>query len=386
MHTSHRFATGIFFLAALSPTWIVVSEPIIGHWLTQKPDAHIQIDETVQANLGGWQTSDLTFDPHTRIWWSIGDQNCRERVEFFRNGESHRGRYAYRIILSQGEPQAEAIPISWKDPDFHVVDSSFDHTGTGLIDFEGIAADPTRRNMFFACTEGPKPWLVEMEYDQAKQTIFVTRSVHVSVEGNHDVDSSGKSINGDSNRRWEGISVSPDGQSLFLATEWVSSPARIYRVSVQDFRRDEWQKRSGEWVPPSVFPQPFVSNSIEGELSGLCFVKRSGRTYLLALERNTPANPNLLPSVYLIDVASPHATPSRTFLDLRAPAVDGRRSGVRIKSASPEGIATDGEGRIVLISDPDANFYKALESGANTTKLGNLVPLVFELRTADIFK
>ncbi len=366
---------------------LLAADQIVGRWLEHVPNAHIKMDETVQRNFGGWQTSDLTFDVHMKTWWSIGDQNCRERAENFPAGESHRGRFIYRLPHISPHPQAEPVPIWWqrKDPEFTTVDASFHSTGTGFIDFEGIAADPTTPHRLFACTEGPQPWLVEIEFREVERKAVVTRTVRISTQGNHDRDRNGRLVEADPNKRWEGIAVSPDGKTIFLATEWVDSPARIYSVPMTDFRKGDWERdNNGKWIPPKVFPAPFVATGIEGELTGLCFVPRAGKNYLVALERNTPKK-SLPPSLYFIDMAVPQAPPHRIALDLRAPALDGRKQGTQIKSASPEGIATDGEGRLVLISDPDGTFYRPTETGSNEDKLRNLIPLVFDTHVVSVW-
>lgn len=378
----------------MNPGELCAGEPIVGHWLEHSPNSQIRMDEKVQGAFGGWQTSDLTFDVHTKTWWSIGDQNCRENAEYLTNRSQHRGRYVYRLTHANHQFQAEPIQIWWerKDPEFTTVDASFHSAGTGYIDFEGIAADPTQPNRLFACTEGPEPWLVEMQYHEDQRTMKVTRTVRISTQGNHDRNTLGQAITTDLinklelfNKRWEGIAISPDGRTIFLATEWVDSPARIYSVPMSEFRKGEWTRENGgKWIPPKVLPVPFETTGLEGELTGLCFGTHSGRTCLVVLERNTP-DKKLPPSLYLIDMASPKSPARRIALDLRAPALDHRKQGIQIGSASPEGVAIDGEGRVVLISDPVGTFYRTQETGGDEVKIRNLIPLVFSTQISNVW-
>ncbi len=377
---------------ALGSGGFLSAAEIVGHWLEHAPHARIRMDEHVSGEFGGWQTSDLTFDVRTKTWWSIGDQNCRELQQFYPNGvEPHRGRYLYRFSQISPTPQAEPVPIMWdQKAEFKAVSDSFNGVGTGFIDFEGIAADPTRANYFFACTEGPKPWLVEIEYRATKNVAAVIRTVRISTQGNHDRNKSGEAVPLDPNRVWEGIAVSPDGQMIYLATEWSDSAARIYRVPMSQFREGNVVITNGEWKSPKVHPEAFITNGLQGDLTGLCFVTRKDqltqqdKLLLIALERNSPA-------LYFIDMASPHSEPRRHNLDLRAPALDvNNRRGIKINSASPEGIATDGTGKLFLIGDPVRNLsdgkrlYFAPNGGADTNKLENLIPLVFEVRIDDL--
>jgi len=132
-------------------------------------------------------------------------------------------------------------------------------------------------------------------------------------------------------------------------------------------------------------PQPFAGAGFEGQVTGLCFAVHAGTTYLVALERNTPGK-SIPASLYFIDMAAPQIPKHRFALDLRAPASDGRQQGIRIQSASPEGVACDRNGRLVLIGDPFKSLYKSLEVGTDEAKLTNLIPLVFETSVAKILK
>lgn len=384
-----RIAVWIFLCVSQQGLW--AADPIIGKWLKHHSTADVKMDETAGGEFGGWQTSDLTYDALSHTWWSISDQNGREGANHSTPERSHRGRYLYRFHELAPNAEAVPIPIWWerKEPDFDMVDKSFHGTGTGFIDFEGIAADPTVPNRLIACTEGPEPWLVEIEVSGTDKKAVVTRSVRISTQGNHDQDRFGRRVSADPNKRWEGITFSHDGKTIYLATEWVDSPARVYTVPTADFRKGSWERNvNGEWSPPKVFPTPLIKAGIEGELTGLCVVAHGNKHKLLVLERNTPQK-SLPPAVYVFDLANPDAPLARISLDFRAPAKNGRAEGIRIRSASPEGIASDGA-RLVFISDPVGAFYKPLDAAANNERfvdlgrLQNLIPLVFEAEVVKI--
>ncbi len=341
----------------------------VGKWLRGDSTYKIQIEEKSGHSFGGWQTSDLTFDRRTKTWWSIGDQNCRE------SGPSpHRGRYAFKIELSGNEPTATPVPIWWKDEkQFVVVDESFRDGNPGLIDFEGIAADPVQSNHFFACTEGRTPWLIEMVLVPNKWQMNVIRSVQLSIEGNHDIDRNEQPASIDADKSWEGVALSSDGQKIYLCTEWNQSPSQLYELSTVNFRNKTWSSSpAGRLIAPQIIPNPVPMPHVPSELCGITVSNASGQDELLLLDRNQSRIGR-----WILGGEQPIAWIP---VELRAPALDERPEGVRIKSASPEGIAVDDLGQVVLISDPWAKLYQAEESGASTEMLSKLVPLVFQLR------
>ncbi|MEL6897926.1 MAG: esterase-like activity of phytase family protein [Planctomycetota bacterium] len=347
---------------------------VVGRFLEHASDSPITI-ASGRGSFGGWQSSGLTFDYHSKTWWSICDQNGGESRASYLDGSPHRGRFLYRVALADRGPLGKPMRIWWerKSPEFDAVNQSFKNVGTEFIDFESVAADPSRPNMMFACTEGPRPWLVEIHCDQESWKATVKRTIRISTQQNHDRNCDGSRDGVNVNKRWEGLAISRDGKTIYLASEWKDSPSRIYTVSMKDFRQGNWRNVDDNWVPPKVFPKPLVvTPPIDGELSGLCFAP-SGQ--LLALERNSPA-------IYAINTTT--ASAQRVDLELRAPAVDGNESGVPIGSASPEGIATN-ESKLVLISDPYGRLYKSCQDGTDNEKLRNLVPLVFELDLSGLF-
>lgn len=241
-----------------------------------------------------------------------------------------------------------------------------------MIDFEGIAADPKKANTFVTCTEGAEPWLIELEYRADQKFAVVTRAARLASKAEHEGDQI--------NKRWEGIAFAPDGETIFLVTEWSQSPSRIYEIPVEAFRREI---DTGSVDPPTheptLEPVPFVVEGLQGELTGLCFAEYEGKTSFLVLDRNTP-------SLYFVDWQNPHRVKQRVFLDLRAPALDGRPEGIRIKSASPEGVACDDRGQVILIGDPAGDYFKPLEDGADQKSFAELVPLVFRISLTELLE
>jgi hypothetical protein len=380
-----RILAGTLAILGGCATAAPAQEPIVGRFLEHAPNAAIRMEEDLKRSFGGWQTSDVTFDSKSNQWWSVGDQNSGE-AGIAKPSDSHWGRYLYRLTPG-ARPQADPIKIMWdrKSPDFEAVHASFGRSNLKLIDFEGLAADPTRAGAFFACTEGEEPWLIELVHRPDEMKIAAVRSVRISREDNHDRDKNGVAVAENTakerdvawNARWEGIAVSPDGKTIYLGTEWARSPSRIYTVSVADFRKGEWSS-TGE--PPRVYPQPLEFAGIDGGVYGLTIAPYAGKSWLIALDRNNS-------ELRFFDLANLKASPRIVKLDLRAPALDGRAGGVELESASPEGIAVDSTGRVLLISDPAPEFYVAKRSGvADDAKLKNLIPLVFETTLADLLR
>jgi hypothetical protein len=123
---------------------------------------------------------------------------------------------------------------------------------------------------------------------------------------------------------------------------------------------------------------------IEGELAGLCIVSHAGKSYLVASERNRPRNSPPGAALNFFDMTAPQTLSRKIALDLRAPALDERRGGIRIKSGCVEGVASDSAGRMDLISDPAGSFYQSLEPGADEKRFSSWRPLVFETSFSDL--
>lgn len=350
---------------------------IEGKWLQHVPKPKVKMAEREGSNFGGWQTSDLTFHAGTRTFWSIGDQNCTTMHEQSPTISPDQYRFLYRIQFNQNkQPEAEPIPISWAQTpkEFAEVSESFRVTNSEgkeaplsrIIDFEGLTIVPnpdkqSKQITFLACTEGETPWLVEIQYEEGGNKAEVTRVVRISRDGNHENQPPFIGKEPARNKRWEGIVVSPHGDMIYLVTEWADSPARIYQIPMNQVRGDK--------ALPKVTPKPFVidkKKKMSGELTGICWHPWNGKDYLVALERNNAR-------LFFIDPKAPEKDPLEVSLDLRGP------DGIYIKSASPEGIASDGQ-EFVIIGDPAANFFHAKDQNQNGANFRKLIPLVFEVR------
>lgn len=382
-----RFELTCLLFATSSIVFAQEETYFVGRWLEHAENV-IQMKKSENKPFGGWQTSGLTFDELTNTWWSISDQNATEEGDV-----RHRGRFLYQIDFVDGQPIGTPFEISWDNQKvFDIVHQSFKGWGTGLIDFEAVAADPANKDVFFACTEGKEPWLVEIHVNRDMMRAVVKRVVRLSTLGNH---SNYKEEY--YNLRWEGLAVSPVGDQIYLATEWIESQQRIYSVSLAEFRQCEWKEGVDGHAkkPPRLTPKALENTKgLLGELSGLCFAKYGKLNYLLVLERNSDRKlkSNSPPKLYVAAVTNSELNILGSFsLDLRAPDESGSLNGVKLGDCnnpgrvSPEGIATDGE-TLRIVGDPTKKYYQSSSSNVDKEKLTNLIPLVFEIEISTVFE
>ncbi len=367
------------FFTAFLPAFdtSLAGEVLVGRWLEPDPGSVLRMDDPDSGYAGKWQTSGLTYDSHTGIWWSIGDQNTREAVAgSAEEEERNRSRYVLRLSFSDEKVFAKPYPLEWQRDVLKVVLDSFKGSDTGNIDFEGIAADPQVPNRLYACSEGETPWLVEMEYRPGGDTVAVTRALRLETATDLRPECT-------ANMLWEGIALAGSGRTIFLVTECDMASRRLYEIQLDEFHQAGSKGSNGRWIPASISPRPSDVDGLEGALTGLCAVVRLGTEYLLALKRNPEP-----PEIYVVNITSSSrpAPVRRVPLDLRAPATDGRPEGIPLLSASPEGIGTDGH-RLVIITDPWALLYRPAdpdETQVDREKLRRRIPLVFEIELAKI--
>lgn len=374
----------IVSLILLVTSSFLFAEPLIvvGRFLKHSSKKTIRMQEQkIDRRYFGWQTSGLAYD-NSSGWWSICDQNGSTTDK----NSKYPGRLLYRMNLGNGQVSAEPIPIWWRNStNFNELTNNKNDS----LDFESVATDP-KGNTLFAVTEGNRPLLIEMSIPLKSQNkAFVKTTVELSTRYNR-VREKGQ---GKKNKRWEGMAVSPNGKTIYLATEWEKAESRIYKISVKKFRATKWSKDSkNKPVLPKLQPTPVEwpgLSKVEGELSGMCFLTYENSEYMLLLERN-PEFRKPTAGIYVIAV-SKDGKPIKpdkiivkwTKLELQAPSVT-TNEGQTLVSASPEGMATDNK-RIMLISDPAPDYYK-LAVGKNTEHLSNLIPLVFELAVKDVLK
>lgn len=367
----------------------------VGQFLKSAENSEINMEEVTKGGNRGWQTSGLTYDAQTAIWWSI----CDKKGSTSSKTKKHAARFMYRLSRNKKTNQFHAKPykIWWLNK------SQFQKilklSGTKNLDFEALAADPRTKNTFYAVTEGENPCLVKIKfYEKGVKRDGIKERVYLEVTQSTTLDLDEKYHN-DINRRWEGLAVSPNGNALYLAIEWAQAKYRIYKVSMEKFEATKWVKKKVlnkvEMIPPEVKLESLAGTSfLAGEVSGLSFLKHKKKEYLLVLERNpdrekTKPKPKELPKtkspskIYLTRVEGDRLKEvGCVVLDFKAPS--GAQP-IDIVSPSPEGIATDGT-KILLLGDPDIRFYQAIKGAQTPNEMKKLVPLIFDLKVSDILK
>ena len=137
-----------------------------------------------QPVIENWQSSDLSFDPWNKCLWSISGKkpissNNNQSASVLANS-------VYRIELPKdGVDTASATPVEIRcdNGDFAELKQAIKNVESGL-EFKGLVADPTRKDTFYACTEGEKPVLLSMEYDsKTKKTMNVRKIVRIATSG-----------------------------------------------------------------------------------------------------------------------------------------------------------------------------------------------------------
>ena len=171
---------------------------------------------------------------------------------------------------------------------------------------------------------------------------------------------------------FEGVAITPDSKAVVLSFA-SGERGQLFKIP---YRKLDTTEVGQGLVPESIDVElqlkPFLGDEA---LSGLCFFDHDQATYLAVLQRNASC-------IHLLKLAKGRFIfVRRVDLELRAPSPDGR--GIRIHSASPEGIACDG-GRMVIVGDPYHKVYKA--DSQHILELDFLVPLVFDFDADELFK
>lgn len=273
----------------------------------------------------GLQTSGLIVQGDEL--WSIGDQRSEHPGHVFRiRPES--GRMA-------GPPVRMAPPPARPGESPHFAT----YRAIANSDFEGLAADPTDPSRLYAVTEDKVPWVAELRVTRRPKA---PPSVEIRQLARIRLPAGISPWRDDSNFQMEGIAVSSDGATIYLAFERATDDLpRILRVEAA-------RAREGEDLTPAVVPVDFASLPRRPDkararlnINDIAFLESSGTSCLLAVARDQER-------VLLIDLSAGRVTRCID-LDVRDPG------GNSILWVSPEGLAVDpGRGVLWVINDPDS--------------------------------
>ena len=334
------------------PYWgIEGAEPIKvkGTWVLDS-DGH-SIPVHLEARPRGLQPSGLLF--RNGELWSVGDQ----RSEF----PGHLLRIDTKTDRLIGKPiRLEPPALAEKEnPEFAV------YRSIPNSDFEGLVTHPLDSNILFAITEDKTPWIVEIRLEEAetmKAKIVQLTPINLPVGV--------KPWRDNPNFRWEGLAVSDDGKTMYLAFERAQDDLpRIYHLSLE-------AACSGKAADPEEVPLPFAQLPRRPDkeqallnVNDIQFLRLEGRTALLSIARDQER-------LLLIDLEQKRF-PRVIDLDLVDP------SGGLMEWVSPEGLAFDiATDRLWIINDPDSERrnYRARNETIPTGQFADYTPLLFEMK------
>jgi len=239
-------------------------------------------------------------------------------------------------------------------------------------DFEGLAADPKDASVLYGITEDKRQWVVKIRLDEKSSPPGAVIEEITALEFPADL----KAYRDDSNYRIEGIAVSDDGRTMYLAWERATDNLpRIYSLPAAE-------GCSGKTARPREVPIPFAAVAPRADkpsallnLNDLAFLRHGGRPLLLAIARDQER-------ILVIDLDEAKVK-STLDLDLRAPG------GEAVMWVSPEGIAVDpARDRLWIINDPDSIRGNYRRAGDQTAE-GNfaaMAPLLFEMKLSAVLK
>jgi uncharacterized protein YjiK len=239
-------------------------------------------------------------------------------------------------------------------------------------DFEGLAADPKDASTFYGITEDKRQWVVKLRLEEKSTPPEAVIGEITALEFPPDL----KPYRDDPNYRVEGIAISDDGRTMYLAWERAADNLpRIYSVPAGE-------ACSGKTARPREVPIPFAAVGPRADkpnallnLNDLQFLRHGGRPLLLALARDQER-------ILVIDLEEAKVK-STIDLDLRAPG------GEAVRWVSPEGIAADpARDRLWIINDPDSirgNYRRAADPAAQGN-FAAMAPLLFETKLSAVLK
>ena len=308
----------------------------------------------------GLQSSGLMF--RGGELWSVGDQRSQYPGHVFRIDPD-----TGRLI---GSPLELRLPAPRDGENRHFGT----YRGIPNSDFEGLTAHPRDARRLFAVTEDKVPWIAEIEVSEHKPSSPPRLSIRSLTEIRFPAGL--EPWRGDSNFRSEGIAISDDARTAWIAFERASDELpRILELPLESVGKAPSLTPEELSVPFAALPRRSDKAQARLNLNDLQFLRWKRKAYLLAVARDQER-------LLVIDLES-REVKRRVDLELRDPA------GRRIYWVSPEGLAFDAaRDKLWIINDPDSvrGNYRARASEAASGRFAEYAPLLFETELSAIMR
>ncbi|MBI4603138.1 MAG: esterase-like activity of phytase family protein [Planctomycetes bacterium] len=308
----------------------------------------------------GLQPSGLLF--RKGELWSVGDQRSEYPGHVFRIDPA-----TARLI---GRPIRLEVPevTDGESPELET------YRGIRNSDFEGLALDPRDPDRLLAVTEDKVPWIVEVRLSWTGASPAAEGRARIARLTRFRVPGGVSPWRANPNYAVEGLAVSDDGKTVYLAYERAQDELpRIYRLGVE-------AAASGKPADLEDVPLPFASvprredkQRARLNVNDIQFLRHEGRALLLAVLRDQER-------LLVLDLERRECS---RVLDLELLDPEGGP----VEWVSPEGIAFDAAAdRLWLINDPDSvegNYRTRGEPDAKG-RFAEYSPLLYELKLSSV--
>lgn len=309
----------------------------------------------------GLQTSGLVY--RKGELWALGDQRSRYPGHLYRINPRSARMTSRPVKLELPPDRAEA------DRQLQV------YAGIPNSDFEALCLDPRDPDVLFAVTEDKVPWIATIVLARkgdspAGAGVCATLDRLTALR----FPDSLRSWRGDTNFRFEGITISDDGADFYLAFERADDDLpRICRVPRSALY-------AGGLATPEILDFDFKDVPARADkpgallnINGIQFLRQGKSALLVAILRDQER-------LILMDLDR-HRVKGVVDLLLLDP------DGGAIKWVSPEGIAADPESdRLWIINDPDSvrGNYRGRDTSKASGPFADYTPLLFELELGPV--
>src|SRR2546426_3500580 len=200
-----RGAAWAFMVAFACQARVEGEEPVKlrGKWVLDAEGHSIPV--RLEARPRGLQTSGLLF--RKGELWSVGDQRSEFPGCVFRMDT--------KTARLMGKPLRLELPLpaEKENPEFAI------YRGIPNSDFEGLIVHPLDPDTFFAITEDKTPWIVEIRLQESETKDASSYKTNIVQLTPIHFPPGVTSWRNNPNYRWEGLAVSDDGKTLYLAFE-----------------------------------------------------------------------------------------------------------------------------------------------------------------------
>ena len=245
------------------------------------------------------------------------------------------------------------------------------YAGVPNPDFEALAVHPTDRHRLFVITEDKTPWIVEIDLRKRDSPAVLagTEVPEIVALTEIELPAGLAPWNGDTNFRAEGLALSDDGKTVWVAFERAADGLpRILETTLTEATSGDRVLLRDVAIDFAAVPRRADKERALLNLNDILFVRRGGRPALVGVARDQER-------LLWIDIEQRRVA-SWLDLDLRDP------QGESIHWVSPEGVALDAPaGLLWLINDPDSvrGNYKRRGAEAANGRFAEFAPLLFAL-------